>query len=97
MQFSVLALDYPGEEGLAKRLAHRTEHLDGLKKLHASGHFIAGGALVDDSGKMIGSNVFFQFEDRAAFDAWLATEPFFVHKVWESIEVREVRLLNPNA
>lgn len=97
MQFSILALDFPGQEGLDKRLKYRAEHLEGLKKLHASGHFIAGGALVDDDGKMIGSNVFLQFNDRSEFDAWLQTEPFFVHKVWQSVEVREVRLLNPAA
>lgn len=95
MQFSLIAFDYTDSEALERRLACRAAHAEGLRKLWAQGKFIAGAVLLDDSGKMIGSNAFFEFESREALDEWLPTEPYVVGRVWEKIEIREVKVFNP--
>ena len=51
--------------------------------------------MLNDDGKMIGSNAHFQFIDRNAFEAWLEQEPYVTQKVWEHIDIREVKLFDP--
>ncbi|MFC0336230.1 hypothetical protein SAMN05421848_1190 [Kushneria avicenniae] len=96
-QFTLMARDYTDEGALQRRMGCREEHLKALRELYHQGHFISGGVILDDDGRMIGSNAHFQFEDRAAMDAWLETEPYVRDRVWEHIEIREIKLLDPNA
>lgn len=96
MQFSIIAYDFTDSEALERRMSCRAAHAEGLCNLWQQGKFIAGAALLDDSGKMIGSNAFFEFESREALDAWLPTEPYVIGRVWEKIEIREVKVFNPN-
>ena len=91
MQFVMTAFDY--EDALERRLEHREAHLNGLRELAKQGHFISGGAMLDEQGKMIGSNVHFEFPDRAALDLTLEQDPFVKHKVWETITIKEIKLL----
>ncbi|MES2604387.1 MAG: YciI family protein [Pseudomonadota bacterium] len=93
MQFVVTALDYTDGGALERRMAQREAHLTGVKDLIAKGHFISGGAILDDGGKMIGSSIHMEFPDRAALDAVLQSDPYISGKVWERIEVRQVRLV----
>jgi len=97
MQFSLVAYDHTDDDALNRRMACREVHLEGLRKLAREGHFISGGVLLNENGKMIGSNVHLAFEDRAALDAWLATEPYVTERVWDSIRIHDVKLFNPNA
>ncbi|MGE8499365.1 MAG: YciI family protein [Pseudomonas sp.] len=97
MQFSIVAYDFTDSEALDRRLSCRAAHAEGLRNLFKEGKFIAGAALLDDSGKMIGSNAFFEFETREALDEWLQTEPYIVGRVWDKVEIREVKVFNPNA
>lgn len=96
-QFTLIAQDYTDDGALERRMGCREAHLDGLRELYQQGHFISGGVMLDDNGKMIGSNAHFQFEDREAMDAWLATEPYVKERVWEHIDIREIKLFDPNA
>ncbi|WP_457807736.1 YciI family protein [Kushneria sp. EE4] len=96
-QFTLLAWDYTDEGALERRMGCREAHLAALRELYHQGHFISGGVIVDDNGKMIGSNVHFQFESREALDAWLETEPYVTQRVWEHIDIREIKLLDPHA
>ena len=95
MQFSIFALDHTDDEALNRRLNHRDEHLNGLRGLAGEGKFISGGAILDGEGRMVGSNAFFAFADRAELEAWLKTEPYVTGRVWDKIEVREIRLFAP--
>jgi uncharacterized protein YciI len=93
MQFVLTALDYTDEDALARRLANREAHLAGAKKLVAEGKIISGGAIMDDTGRMIGSTIHLDFPDRASLEAHLANDPYVTGKVWEKIEIRPAAFL----
>jgi uncharacterized protein YciI len=93
MQFVVTALDYTDADALNRRMANREPHLAGVRKLIAAGHFLSGGAILDDAGKMIGSTLHVEFPARADLDAQLRQDPYVAGKVWEKIEVRQVKLV----
>ncbi|EPC01608.1 hypothetical protein L861_16450 [Litchfieldella anticariensis FP35 = DSM 16096] len=95
-QYAVVAYDYTDAEAIDRRIAHREAHLEGLRQLARQGHFLSGGAILNEEGKMIGSNAHFLFADRQALDAWLATEPYMTGRVWEDVNIREVRLFDPH-
>ncbi len=97
MQFSLVAHDYKDDDALNRRIACREAHLDGLRVLAKDGIFISGGVVVDATGKMVGSNAHFSFPDRAALDRWLETEPYVTNRVWEQIEINEIKLFNPHS
>ncbi|WP_244613341.1 YciI family protein [Modicisalibacter radicis] len=73
-QHAVVAYDYTNEDALERRLTNREPHLKGVRRLAADGHFISGGAILDEAGRMIGSNAHLAFTDRLALGAWLETE-----------------------
>ena len=93
MQFTVTAYDFTDADAINRRMAHREAHLAGVKQLIAEGHFISGGAILDDAGKMIGSTIHFEYPDRATLEQRLQADPYVTGKVWEAIEVRPVRLV----
>ncbi|MBP5979403.1 MAG: hypothetical protein KA748_04290 [Halomonas sp.] len=94
-QYAVVAYDYTDEGALDRRIACRQNHLDGLRRLYQQGSFISGGVVLSDDGKMIGSNAHFQFINRDALQAWLEQEPYVTQKVWEHIDIREVKFFDP--
>jgi len=96
-QYAVVAHDYSDDEALERRLSRREAHLEGIRQLAGQGRFLSGGAILDDAGRMVGSSVHVQFPDRRELDDWLATEPYVTGKVWERIEIREVKLFDPGA
>ncbi len=91
-QFLVIAYDGTDEQALARRMAARPAHLEGVKPMVEKGELIAGGAILDDNEKMIGSMALVDFPDRAALDAWLARDPYVTGDVWRRIEVQPFRL-----
>jgi len=91
MDFLVIAMDGKDAGALDRRMAARDAHLAGIKKLKEQGQFIAGGAILDDAGKMIGSSVILSFPDRAALDACIAADPYTKGKVWQDVTVRPFR------
>jgi uncharacterized protein YciI len=92
MQFIIRAYDGPGK--LEKRMAVRPRHLEGMKKLGR--RVICAGGLLDEAGKMKGSVLVVDFEDRAALDAYLASEPYVVERVWEQIEAEPMNVVIVN-
>lgn len=92
MQFVVIAFDGTDEQALERRMAHREEHLAMCRKLKATGNYHSGGAMLDDTGKMIGSVCFYEFASRAEFDIWLKTEPYIRGNVWQKVEVHPFRI-----
>ena len=92
MQFIITAHD--GENMLDRRMAVRPRHLEGMAKLGK--HIILAGGLLDDEGKMKGSVLILDFEDRSALDDYLKNEPYVVEHVWEKIEVETINVVIVN-
>jgi len=93
MQFVVTAIDYTDEDALKRRLENREAHLDRARQLIAEGRFLSGGAILDEQEKMIGSTLHLEFTDRESLEAHLQKDPYISGKVWETIEIREARLV----
>ena len=92
MDFVITALDY--ENQLQRRLDNRPEHVKGLTAAAKNGNLISAGALTNENGEMIGSSAHVRFEDRTELDAWLENEAYIINKVWESVEIRTVNLID---
>lgn len=92
MQFALIGYDGKDPEALARRMASREAHLAMCKKLKDSGNYICGGALLDDNDQMIGSMIFYEFDSREAMDAWMPEEPYIQGNVWQSIEIKPIRI-----
>ena len=92
MQFMIKACDGPGM--LEKRMEVRPRHLEGMKALGR--HIVAAGGLLDGEGRMKGSVLVLNFPDRAALDAYLASEPYVTEGVWEKIEVEPMDVVLVN-
>lgn len=91
-QYVVTAHDGTDPDAMARRMAARPAHLANVKPMVEAGRIIAGGALLNDAGDMIGSVSIVDFPDRAALDQWLATDPYVTGKVWQKIDVKPFRL-----
>ncbi len=92
MQFAVIA--YDGENMLERRLAVRERHLANIDRI--KDHVLCAGGLLDDEGKMKGSLLVMEFEDRAQLDEYLASEPYIIEKVWEKVEVERMNVVVQN-
>lgn len=92
MQFLVTAFDGTDADALDRRMAVRDAHIEGAKLMKETGTMRAGGAILDDDGKMIGSAMILDFPSRTELDAWLAADPYTTGDVWRTVEVRPFRL-----
>ena len=92
MQFMIVAYDGTDEDALNRRLAVRDSHIAGAIELKNKGNLIAGGAILDDAGSMIGSTTYVEFESRAELDAWLERNPYVTGGVWRDITITPIRL-----
>ena len=92
MQFMIVAYDGTDEGALNRRLAVRDSHIVGAIELKNKGNLIAGGAILDDAGRMIGSTTYVEFESRAELDAWLERDPYVTGDVWRAITITPIRL-----
>ena len=92
MQFIIKA--YDGENQLEKRMEVRPRHLEGMKRLGK--RIICAGGLLDDEGNMKGSALVLEFDNRAALDAYLQSEPYVVEGVWQKIEVETMNVVLVN-
>lgn len=92
MQFLLIAYDGTDPEALNRRLKVREEHLEKIGRLKKDGEFMFGGAILDESGKMIGSMIVYDFPDRQSLDISLKDEPYINEGVWEKIEIQPFRI-----
>jgi uncharacterized protein YciI len=88
----IVAYDGTDEDALNRRLAVRDSHIAGAIELKNKGNLIAGGAILDDAGSMIGSTTYVEFESRAELDAWLERDPYVTGDVWRDITITPIRL-----
>lgn len=91
MQYMVLGYDGSDEHALERRLAVRPAHVELAHDLIAKGAILYGGAILDDSDRMIGTLFVCDFETRAELDDWLKIKPYVTGKVWQKIEVRRFK------
>jgi len=89
MQFVVKA--YDGEGMLEKRMEVRPRHLEGMARLGR--HVVCAGGLLDEAGKMKGSVLVMEFQNREELDAYIANEPYVQEQVWEKIEVERLNVV----
>lgn len=89
MQFIITAYDFTDDDAINRRLAQREAHLAGIEKMVKAGTFLSGGAILNAQGKMIGSSVHVEFDDRAQLEEWLNNDPYTTGKVWDKVEVSE--------
>ena len=89
MQFIVTA--YDGENMLDKRMEVRPLHLEGMAKL--GDHVVCAGGLPGEDGKLKGSVLVLDFEDRTGVDEYLSNEPYVINHVWEKIEVEPINVV----
>ncbi len=91
-QFLVIAHDGTDAEAPARRAAARPGHLQNVAPMVERRELIAGGAILDEAGAMIGSACLVEFAGRAELDHWLATDPYVTAGVWQRVEVQPFRL-----
>ena len=83
IQFIVRA--YDGEGKLPKRLEVCPRHFENMERM--KDHVVCAGGMLDEDGKMIGSLLVMEFENREQLDEYLASEPYVVEHVWERLRV----------
>lgn len=88
MAFLILAYDAKDAGAFERRKTHRAAHLAVMQQYKDLGKMKIGAAILDDSGKMIGSCIIADFASRQELDQWLAKEPFAVEKVWGDIQIQ---------
>ena len=93
-QYLITAWDATDEQALERRMKARPGHFERAAKLKANGNLIMGGAMLDDTGKMIGSTMVVQFEREQELLDWLDSEPYVVGKVWHKIDTRPFKMAN---
>ena len=89
MQYIIKA--YDGEGMLDKRMEIRPRHLEGIDRI--KDHVICAGGLLDDEGKMKGSVLIMEYENREQLDEYLANEPYVQENVWQKIEVERMNVV----
>lgn len=92
IQYLIHALDHTDPAALDRRMAARPAHFEGVIKLKAEGNFIIGSAILDEEGRMIGSNMIVQFETEEAFQSYFKAEPYVSQGVWNEIKVYKTRV-----
>ena len=89
MQFIITA--YDGEGMLEKRMRVRPRHLENMAKVR--GRVLCAGGLLDVDGRMKGSVLIMDFEDKSLLDEYLRAEPYIAEGVWEKVEVQPMNVV----
>jgi len=92
MQFLVIGYDGTDAEALERRLKVREEHLAKIGELKKRAECLVGGAILDETGKMTGSMLVYEFPDRKALEEKLKDEPYYTKGVWQKVEIQPFRL-----
>lgn len=91
-QYLISAQDFTDENALERRMAARPAHLENVKKLKSKNHYIIGGAMLNEEGKMIGSTMIVQFETPENLQEWLQDDPYVKENVWDRIEIKPFKV-----
>ena len=91
-QYLISAQDFTDENAFERRMAARPAHLQNVKKLKSKNHYVIGGAMLNEEGKMIGSTMIVQFETPENLQEWLQNDPYITEKVWDRIEIKPFKV-----
>jgi uncharacterized protein len=91
MEFLVIARDGTDEEAVERRRRVRPSHLASIQPLVEEGHVLIGGAILSESGDMIGSMLLVEFDGRDELDRWMSADPYVTEGVWRQTEVTPFR------
>jgi uncharacterized protein YciI len=92
MQFILLGYDGNDEKALDRRMTVREDHLKLATKMYNEGKLLFAAGILNDDGKMIGSNMIFEFPTHGDLDDYLKIEPYVFGKVWQRIEVNQCQV-----
>ncbi len=92
MEYLITAFDDTDAQAEQRRLMARPAHIEGANELKAAGKLIAGGAILDDNNKMIGSTLYVDFESRAELNLWLQNDPYVIQGVWKDVNILPIKL-----
>ncbi|KZV89132.1 hypothetical protein EXIGLDRAFT_150652 [Exidia glandulosa HHB12029] len=81
--FLVTAPDYSDSNALARRLAVRDSHLEEARKMKADGILQLGGAMLDDSGNMVGSTLLIATDSLESARELMERDYYYRHDVWD--------------
>lgn len=87
--YCIVAHDHA--DACGRRLAARPAHIALGDALVLEGTLLFGAAILGE-GHMRGSVLIGQFPDREAVERWLAVEPYAQQKVWDRVEIHEIRV-----
>ena len=87
MHFVIHAVDRP--EALATRAKHYRDHRIHLDRAGTYGVSVttAGTLVAPDRETPVGSLFVLEADNRAAVDAFTASDPYRVHGVWENLDI----------
>lgn len=85
MEYLLIAYDGTDAQALDRRMKVREEHLKRIGVLRQRGEFKYGGAILDETGEMIGSMIVYDFPDRQSLDLSLRNELYATEGVWEKM------------
>jgi uncharacterized protein YciI len=91
-QFLILADDFMDPDAISRRLTFREEHLKRLREEKLKGHFIIGGAKINECNQMVGSMLVIQLDNEEEVRVWLEEDPYTTARVWEEVEVIPFRV-----
>jgi uncharacterized protein YciI len=87
MQYLLVAYDSSDPNANDRRMKCRPEHLEKIAIIKKEGKFICGGAILDESDRMIGSMIIYEVDNRKELDRLLQDEPYIYNKIWEKIDI----------
>jgi uncharacterized protein len=92
MQFVIMAYDGGDKDAPERRMKVRPMHLEKMNELKELGHFVFGGAILDDNETMVGSVLVCEFPSWEEIESYLETEPYVMGGVWQKIEIKPFRM-----
>ena len=93
MHFIVSGYDGTDDKALDRRMAARESHLAMAENMYEKGRWLYAAAILDETGKMVGSMIVCDFDSREALEAeWLDKEAYVIGKVWERIEITRAQV-----
>jgi len=87
MHFLVIAHDGTDEDALDRRMAAREEHLTVARGLHESGVLAVGGAILGETGAMVGSAMVIEAESEERLRELLEADPYRRGGAWQRFEI----------
>ena len=92
MEFLVQGYDGTDDKAQERRQNAREKHLGHIKESRANNNILFAAAMLNQEGKMCGSTLIMQFENRAELDVWIEKEPYVLGEVWKKIEITECKV-----